>query len=110
MSLFTELSKLIYMKIVEVGERYSNCKVRDFGEEYHTVTEDKSSDLNFFHTYTWKSGSHRDYYSNASSRKYILLSSKERGYLQLPAVSVLRFIGLSLGLDLEGLCPIKQKS
>lgn len=79
-----------------------HCKVRDFGEEYHTVTEAMSSDLNVFDTYTWKNGSHRDYYSNPSSRKYTLLSSKERGSLQLPAVSVFRSSRLSLGLDSAG--------
>lgn len=102
MSLFTELSKLIYVKVMEVGEWYSNCKVYDFGEEYHTVTEGMSSDLNFLDTYTWKKGSRKDYYSNTSSRKYTRLSSKEHGYLQLPSVSIFRSSRLSLGLDLAG--------
>lgn len=79
-----------------------NCKVRDFGEEYHTVTEDMSSDLNVFDTYTWENGSHRYYYSNPSSRNHTLLSSKERGSLQLPAVSTFRSSRLSLGLDSAG--------
>ena len=89
MSLFTELSKLIYVKVMEVGEWYSNFKVCDFGEEYHTVTEDMSSDLNFLDTYTWEKGSHKDYYSNTSARKYTLLSIKEHGYcsFQLSAYS-----------------------